>query len=386
MQFYRRRHCDLRDGTDWVNGMVFTSFAPAYGVKGYSQEQFENLLKTKQIQSQLKIGQRDEEMVVLCKYAEVETAFQLLYGQFTSPEIYTEKFGKVYTDLGVSIKQTPVTYKTMLSDTIALARYGADRYHPVDSSWFAAISQEQLQKVYADRFQDAGNFTFYIIGGIGSGKAKKLAEKYIGSLPSTGRNETAPPIQNLLEPGRRKQTCRFDIPGNQAGVVYNLDMAADFTFKNNICFAMMKSYLQEQLHNEIRQKNRGTYGVQVSNRLERATSKNCNFEIRFECDPERAEELDDILHESLVTICENGISPEDFEVLRKKFDQPQGMPMKNNQYYLNILKDYVELGTNNDEKDFFKNTLDSVDRDYMNKMLKELIANAAILDLVYMPR
>ncbi|RKD85147.1 zinc protease [Mangrovibacterium diazotrophicum] len=374
------------NGTDWVNGMVFTSFAPAYGVNGYSQEQFENLLKTKQIQSQLKIGQRDEEVVVLCKYAEVETAFQLLYGQFTSPEIYSEKFDKLYADLGVSIKQTPVTYKTMLSDTIALARYGADRYHPVDSSWFAAISQEQLQKVYADRFQDAGNFTFYIIGGIGSGKAKKLAEKYIGSLPTTGRNETATLIENRLGPGRRKQTCHFDIPGNQAGVVYNLDMAADFTFKNNICFAMMKSYLQEQLHNEIRQKNRGTYGVQVSNRLERATSKNCNFEIRFECDPERAEELDDILHESLVSICENGISPEDFEVLRKKFDQPQGMPMKNNQYYLNILKDYVELGTNNDEKDFFKNTLDSVDRDYMNEMLKELIANAAILDLVYMPR
>lgn len=374
-----------QNGKDLINASAFSSFVPAMGIKGYSKEEFENLLKTKQIKCFPKLTQRDEEFYLMCKYANLETAFQILYNAFENPEIYKDKFDEIYTKLGEQLKKVKITHKTQLKDSIGLMRYGAEKFIKVDSNWYNSISPEGISKVYKDRFQDAGNFTFYIVGGIGKGKAKKLAQQYIGSLSSTGRNEELTLLANKLPQGRTKRTYAFDIPGNQAGVIYNMEMPADNNFKDKLCFSMIKSYLQEQLHDEIREKERGTYGVHVKNKLERYSTRNCNFNITFECAPERAEELDNILHETLAALCERGISQADFEIVKKKFDKPQRPPKKNNIYYVNMLKELVEMGTNNAEDDFYKKQLDSIDREYMNKMLKELIEKSAILDIVYVP-
>jgi zinc protease len=374
-----------QNGKDLINSSAFSSFAPAMGIKGYTKKQFDNLLKTKQIKCFPKLTQRDEEMYLMCKYANIETAFQILYNRFENPEIYKDKFDEIYSKLGEQLKKVKITHQTMLKDSIALMRYGAEKHIKVDSNWYNSISLEGISKVYKDRYQDAGNFTFYIVGGVGKGRAKKLAQKYIGSISSSGRNEELVLLQNKLTEGREKRTYAFDIPGKQAGIIYNMDMQADNNTKNRLCFSMIQSYFQEQLHNEIRQKERGTYGVHVKNKLERYSTRNCNIKITFECATERAEELDDILHKTVVALCENGISQADFDIVKKKFDKPQRPPQKNNIYYVNMLKELVEMGTNNAEDDYYKKQLDSIDREYMNKMLKELIEKSAILDIVYVP-
>ena len=45
-------------------------------------------------------------------------------------------------------------------------------------------------EIFKDRFSDAGDFTFFFVGNFDLNEIKPLVEKYLGSLPNTGRNET----------------------------------------------------------------------------------------------------------------------------------------------------------------------------------------------------
>ncbi len=374
------------EGTDLINGTNFINFTPAFGIEGFSQEEFENLLKNNQIAAGTKLGATAEDCYVLTRYANIEMAFQILYHQFVNPVIYTDKFNELYKQVSEQVSKLKPTHQSMMRDTLGILRFGPERHQVIDSTWLPSISLDGIENVYHDRYQDAGNFTFYIVGGIGKGKAKKLAEKYIGSIPSNGRNETVRLMENQLPQGRTQKVNSFDIEGKQAGIVYTMDYPNEFSFKNRLTLGMMNSYLQEKLNDEIRQKQRGTYGVHVKSSFDQKSDRNCYVDISFECDPQRAVELDEILHNTVVSLCEQGISQTDFDILKKKLDKPQRPQVKNNSYYINILNEYHEYGINADAEDYYKNNLDSIDLEYMNQSLKKLIDSASIMDMVYLPK
>ncbi len=374
------------EGEALANAFAFNRFVTAFGVKGYSAKEFEELLKLSNITNIPKLAQKYEEIHSMAEYENVETLFQLLYNRFENMELYEDKFDEIYQKMGEELKKKTITHQHKLSDTISFMRYGNKKYIPLDDAWYQSITAERLKELYQDRYQDASSFEFYIVGGIGKSRAKKLAQQYIGSIKTTGKKEAPAFVENKLEAGKRlKKTFEYEIPGNKAGIIYNMDLKADYSFKNNLCYNIIKIHLQNELQNQIRQQARGTYGVSVKNRLENFSTKNCNFEVRFECDPERTEELDEMLHETIMSVSTKGMSQADFDIIKKMLDRPQSPPNKNNSYYISVLKEHLELGTNNDEKDFYKEQLDSIDLDYTNTALKEL-SQAAILDIIYVPK
>src|SRR6185369_13287291 len=51
------------------------------------------------------------------------------------------------------------------------------------------VKLDRALAVYKDRFKDAGDFTFVIVGNVDEAKLQPLVETYLGSLPSGGRKE-----------------------------------------------------------------------------------------------------------------------------------------------------------------------------------------------------
>ena len=81
-----------------------------------------------------------------------------------------------------------------------------------------SIDLDSALDFYRDRFADAGDFTFILVGAFAEDDLLPLVERYLASLPSTGRDETwrdpgiEPPIHQRhlelgLEVGDRPQTA-----------------------------------------------------------------------------------------------------------------------------------------------------------------------------------
>ena len=63
------------------------------------------------------------------------------------------------------------------------------RRQPLTKEVVREIDLDTAMRVYRDRFADASDFTFVLVGSFEPAALRPLAEAYLGGLPSTGRKE-----------------------------------------------------------------------------------------------------------------------------------------------------------------------------------------------------
>ena len=369
---------------DLYNSNTFSMLLPALGVKNIDKDALDDFMKKNNISSNLAINKSQETLSFSCRYENVEQTFQLLYNLFENPNFYKEEYDNTIKKLKASMENVMNGYEFKLQDTISKLRYG-NRYIPLDYDFFNNISVEGVEKVCRDRFSDASDFVFYIIGGIGESGARKLAEKYIGSISSENRKESYKKLVNPFPKGETKLRLKYEMESKKAGITCYLNAQKDLTDQEKICFKLLQFYLKEKVEKVIRFEENGTYGVSVKFYSEANALNNYGINIQFDCDPERAEELNSKLKLTLSAIKEKGMSQTDLDILMKPYKQ---MPSnnginKNIGYYLGVLKAYNELNKDLTDPDYNKKLLEGIDLEYMNKILKEFLGKADVLDVIY---
>ncbi len=372
-------------GVDRNNATLLAQFSKAIGLEGLSLEEYENLVKQEEIQRTIVIGENSDKLLYICPYASIENMFQMLYAQFEKPAFYSEGFEEIYPKLGDMLKNRVTTYKNELQDSMNAVRYGKEQVMDMNKEWYESISLENLEKVYKDRFQDASNFTFYIVGGIGKARAKKLAEKYIGSISSTQRKEDYPLLTNKLPQGRTQKTFEFETAANKAGVVYKMNVKLDYNLKNRLAVSILRPYVQNELFKIIRGEENATYGVHATTKVDEITDKNCEFDIRFECDPTRVDELDELLHQSVKKVFYAGFDQAALDLEMKKYEKaPVIHPSKkNNVYYINVLASYLKSGVNPEDGSHFEEAVKGINKESLDELLRYIVDNATILDVKF---
>ena len=118
---------------------------------------------------------------------------QLVYLSFTSPAKILPLFSSFI------VKQKGVI-KNLLSDP---ENYFSDQYNriktqnnpradviPTEKKDIVEINRRRVYEIYHDRFADASDFTFFIVGSFKTDSIKPLIETYLASLPSIRRTES----------------------------------------------------------------------------------------------------------------------------------------------------------------------------------------------------
>src|SRR5207302_5828414 len=81
--------------------------------------------------------------------------------------------------------------QAVLSDTFSVTMTQHNfRSRPLTPATLAEVNPQRAFEIYKDRFANAGDFTFVFVGNVTLDSLKPLVEKYLASLPSTGRVET----------------------------------------------------------------------------------------------------------------------------------------------------------------------------------------------------
>ncbi len=369
---------------DLYNSNIFSMLLPSLGVKDIDREALDNFMRKNSISSSISIDKSQEIMSFNCKYENAEQTFQLLHKLFETPTFYKDGYEKTIDKLKISMENAMNNYEFKLQDTVSKLRYG-NRYIALDYNLFDNISVEGVEKVYNNRFSDASDFTFYIVGGIGESRARKLAEKYIGSISTKNIKESFKKLDNPFPKGETKLRLEYEMETKKAGVNYFLNGQKDLIDKEKICFKLLEFYLKEKVEKVIRFEENGTYGVVIQFYSEANALNNYGFQVQFDCDPERAEELNSKMSLTLSKIKERGMTQEEFDILLKPYKQnkPRGQVNKDIGYYLGVFKSYLELNKDITDPDYNKNIIDSIDLEYMNKVLKEFLQTADVLDIIY---
>jgi zinc protease len=116
---------------------------------------------------------------------------QLVNLRFTKPRFDENSYNVLMQQVDAFLIRKSEQIQSKMQDSVTTILYGKN--HPTqrlfNKQYMSEMSFDTMKDIYSDRFGNAGDFTFFIIGDVKKEVIKPLLEKYIASLPTTGEKE-----------------------------------------------------------------------------------------------------------------------------------------------------------------------------------------------------
>ena len=117
--------------------------------------------------------------------ANLETALQLLHLEFTAPGDDPEAFALIVKQLEAAFLNRDRNPNMLFREKVAeVNTSGHYTSKPITLDRIAKLDRSGMLRFYRERFSDAADFSFFLVGAFDVDKTLPLVTKYVGSLPS----------------------------------------------------------------------------------------------------------------------------------------------------------------------------------------------------------
>lgn len=266
---------------------------------------------------------------------DMETLMQLVYLYFKGPRKDTTAFKAFISQLEnqmMFMKSNPImTFYDTLFKT-AFPDYPRLIILPTVSQ-LEMINQSTAYKIYLDRFADASDFKFFIVGNFNIDTITPMIEKYFGGLPSVHRNETWRNVYPIFRKGVTKLTVfKGTEPQGMVGIVMSEDL--DWNPKNLLELTMLKEILSIKLIEVIREQMSGVYSPQIMLRPDHYPHSSYQLAVLFGCSPKNANKLSKAVFREMKKIRNNGPTKVDLEKAQETMIRARETDLEKNNFWL----------------------------------------------------
>ncbi|MRR19057.1 insulinase family protein [bacterium] len=315
-----------------------------------------------------------------------ETMMQLLYLRFARPNYNKEAYDAIMGRFTAFVNAMQKNPSKIMSDSISMNMSG---YHPrtflMTPETMKLISYENIKHIYETAFNDASAFTFLITGNVDESEALRMAEKYIGSLPSKYQPETWKDNGVRQPEGTVRKEIPIPLAVPKATVIMNYSGNLRFNPENNLMMDVLKGVLDLVYTEKVREDQGGTYGVSTSATSYKRPVEKADLLVAFECAPERASALKEIIYTELREIASNGPSQVNLEKTVSNMLKTRQEEKEHNSYWESIVYGYYVYGIDNNDDKNYADILNGLTVKDMKKMVKKYLAKADLLEMVFLP-
>jgi zinc protease len=289
---------------------------------------------------QVAITSNDESMSLGGSPRDAAQLFQFLYREFTAPRLDSVAVQRS-RQVGTAISWT-------LDDqlTEVLSR-GDPRRGPMPWALVPMADAQAALAVYHDRFGNASDFTFVLVGALTTAEAKPLVERYLASLPGTGQHETAKAAD--LTPW--DEALRQTVPGNLTPkastlLVFNGPFPKDATqyVLERRRLATLGQVLELELTDQLREQMGGTYSVGVRDFTYLDPAPHYRLEFNFDAEPKRMPAMTDALLAVLDSVRARGAPAVELRRAAAIHRREREVALQDNHYWVQALALYDQLG------------------------------------------
>ena len=149
---------------------------------------------------------------------------------------------------------------------------------------------------------------------------------------------------------------------------------------------MIRDVLNLRYTEEIREKEGGTYGVNVAAQNDKIPKEEKTLQLSFDTDTAKAEHLKPIIFNVIEKLKSSGPTAEDLDKVIKNLLKDREQSKPNNGYWMNMLTGYYRYDLNFDKPDNFENILKAMTVKDVQKFAKKFFTKAAVVDLVFTPK
>jgi len=375
------------DTDNLASALVLTQFMGSFGVGNYDAISLKKALTGKKAGISIGLSDLNESLNGSCTPKDFETMMQLLYLQFEKPRFDKEVYESMMGRIRASIVNSANNPQKIMGDSLSLIM---TNYNPrtklMTPAFLDELSMEKMKAIYSDRYADAGDFTFFIVGNIDEASVKPMVEKYIGSLTNLPRKETW--IDRKVEGPKGKTVREIELPLEikKATVIVNFDAKIKYSQEQNLTLSVLRDILSLRYTEEIREKEGGTYGVSVSASSSKFPTQEKSLSLNFDTDPDKAQHLKSILYREINKIAEQGPTTEELSKAVKNLLKNREQSKTNNNYWMQALNSYYTYAVNTTKPENYESILEKMTTSQVQKLTKTLVSKADVVDLIFKPK
>jgi len=325
---------------DYIAGLTTAAVISDGGLGAFNRVELRKRLAGKMAGVSPFIGELREGLSGSASPQDVETMFQLIYLYFTEPRKDSTAFLAYREQLRGILENKSASPDAAFQDTIQVTM---SQYHHRRRPWSLELLEEMdLEKSYAfykDRFADASDFTFVLIGNFDLDGIRPLVRTYLGGLPTLNRAESWKDVG--VEPPVGVITKKLH-KGMEAKSLTRIILTGPFEWsrRNRYELGSMAQVLRIKLREILREDLGGTYGVSVWAAPSHYPDERYRLTANFGCAPERVQELTEVVFEQIDSLKTYGTTMKYLTKVKETQRRERETSLKENHFWLSILETY----------------------------------------------
>lgn len=317
------------------------------GISEFSNTDIKKILAGKTVYVAPSIGYNTESMAGQTKTSDLESMLQLMYLHFTDPRVDEGAFNSYISkrkDLYQNLIKEPRNYFFDQYYRIRAQQHPRGDYIPEPEDW-DKINYKRVIEIYKDRFSDAGNFTFIMVGAFSVDSVKPLVEQYIASLPTVDRQENFVDLGIRPPAGREIHNVYKGNDPKSIAIVY-FEKEASWNERDAFMVKVLGEILGYKYIEKLREEMSGVYTVRANSSLEMIPYEHASLQIMIPCSPENVDSLVSVAIGELINIQQSGVEDKEITKARETRRRQLETNSETNKFWLNAIQKTIMTGGN----------------------------------------
>ena len=331
--------------SDLPEATLSPSYIGLSGVGGLKALDLRKMLAGKLASASPYVGLSEHGISGSAPPAQLETALQLLYLDFTAPNDDPDAFALLTRQLAAAVANRGESPQQIFADRLAQVNTSNHcTSTPLTPERVKALDRAKMTAFYRQRFANAADFTFFMTGAFVIDDALPLLARYVGSLPSTGR-QTSRVVDLGIHFPDKNQVMRVDKgrePRAQTVISFFADPPPTPLDQEYVIAAttVLDVALRDALREELGQTY--TVGVGLSQPLpQRGAGR---IQVRFGAAPENVMSMTDRAIEEIKRLQKDGPSADLTNRAKESARRTYETSLRENGYWLRRMSAIRMLG------------------------------------------
>ncbi|MCH4551450.1 M16 family metallopeptidase [Aestuariibaculum lutulentum] len=373
---------DIKD----IPSLQAVSLVNRFGIGDLDPLTYSKVMADNSAKSNVSLETYNERITASASTKDIESMFQLVYMRFETPRFDEAEFNELMTGNYNSLNNAVQNPNTVMSNTYkTLVANGDPRYFEFDKAYLDQINFNRMKEIYGERFSNAGDFTFYLIGDVPFNTVKSMVEKYIGALEGEDAKETYNALDDYFPKGLNKHRVEIPMEAPRAMVVIKMEENVDYNRETIVHHNILGDILNIRFIENIREKEGGVYTISVNARDVRVPTSKLNMDISFSCDPNNAEHLNDLVYNELKQI-QKDVKQSDLAKVVENLKKTRPLMTQSNSYWMATLEAYYNYDENMMAPEYYDAILDKVTTEDIKKAAQNFFNSANTLDIIFLPK
>lgn len=329
----------LADSTQYQSAIAAITLANLSGISQFSAPDLLKKLSGKVVNISPYITEYEEGFRGNASVDDLEVLLQLTHLYVTNPRFSgqsLEGYRQRQANILKNITDNPYYYFANVQSKVKYQNHPRRQGIPSMND-LAEIDLNVAESFYKDRFADASDFTFLLVGNFAPDTIRPLLLKYLGSLPAKNREESYRNLGIELAPGVVDTIIRRgQAPKALVDITFHGDF--DYTPANRYQFASMLSVLRIKMREQLREALGGVYGVRLNGTNNRIPKEQYRITISFNTDPGELDTLVQTAFQVIQELQTNGPSDTDLQKVKETQIQSRLKAEKENSYWMAQLR------------------------------------------------